>query len=150
MILMLLLVIVAGYTAYQAYRYWFTPRTVEVRHFMQVEVVTDKNLTLDETLGYSNDSTLKYIILQEGSIYFYSLSLGQNLTRELEVTNIWNVPVEVTFNPTIELAPWFSAEGPTILGPKESQVYNLTIKIPEKGVSAGRYQSHLNIRLTPK
>lgn len=149
-IAIIVLVLVAAFTGYQVYKYWYTPRTIEAQHFLYVDVDTSKNLTLEETLGYTGDLTVKYIIIPTGGIYFYTLSPGQNLTRGLEVENIWNVPVDITTTLTGEMAPWMIIDGPETLKPKEQTIINLTVVIPTENVYTQKYKGNLSIRFTPR
>lgn len=149
-IAIIVLVLVAAFTGYQVYKYWYTPRTIEAQHFLYVDVDTSKNLTLEETLGYTGDLTVKYIIIPTGGIYFYTLSPGQNLTRGLEVENIWNVPVDITTTLTGDMAPWMIIDGPDTLKPKEQTIINLTVVIPTENVYTQKYKGNLSIRFTPR
>ncbi len=152
-ILIMLFVIIAGYTAYQGYRYWFAPRTIIANHFLIVDVITDRNITMEEALGYETQpSKLTYVIIQTGSIYFYKLSPGLNMTRELGVENIWNVPVTMKASATGELAPFLTIEpSETTLEPKGNITLNLTVKIPteSKALRQGQYKGTLEVKLIP-
>lgn len=141
MVLIVLLIIAGAYTAYQVYNYYFSPRTIEVKHFMFVEVITH-NITDEEDVS-------RYVIVPTGSIQFRAMGPGYSSTEPLEITNIWRVPVELTFNPTGAMAPWLTVDGPKILKPEETTILNLTLTIPETA-GAGKYKGDLNIRLTPK
>lgn len=150
-IAIIVLVLAAIFTGYQVYKYWYTPRTIEAQHFLYVDVDTSKNLTLEETLGYtSEDNKVKYVIIPTGGIYFYTLSPGQNLTRGLEVENIWNVPVDIKTTITGDMAPWMTIDGPETLKPKEHTIINLTVVIPTENVYTQKYKGNLSLRFTPK
>ncbi len=150
-IAIIVLLLATIFSGYQVYKYWYTPRTIEAQHFLYVDVVTDKNLTLEETLGYAGEgNTVKYVIIQTGGIYFYSLSPGQNLTRGLEVQNIWNVPVQIKTTLGGDVGPWITIDGPETLKPKENKVINLTVIIPTENIVAGKYKGNLSLRFIPQ
>jgi len=152
-ILLMLFVIIAGYTAYQGYRYWFAPRTIIANHWLIADVVTDRNLTMEEALGYETKPTkATYVIIQTGSIYFYKLSPGLNMTRELGVQNIWNTPVTMKASATGELTPFLTIEpSETTIEPNSNITINLTVRIPtqSKTLRQGQYKGTLEVKLIP-
>ena len=152
-ILILLFVIIAGYTAYQGYRYWYAPRTIVANHWLIADVVTDRNLTMEEALGYeAQPSKLTYVIIQTGSIYFYKLSPGLNMSREVGIENIWNVPVTMKASATGELAQFLTIEpSETTIEPNANVTVNLTVKIPtqSKTLRQGQYKGTLEVKLVP-
>ncbi|VVB81786.1 Uncharacterised protein [uncultured archaeon] len=151
-VLIALLVITAGYTAYQGYKYWYAPRTIVASHWLYLDIVTDRNLTMEEALGYSNTTkAAKYIIYPTGGIYFYQLSPGLNLTTELGVENIWNAPVTMKANATGYIAQFLTIEpAETTLGPRENITLKLTMKLPiGKNLTAGQQRGTLEVHLIP-
>jgi len=145
------LIIVGSWTTLKAYRYFNAPHEEKSIHLLYLEIETNKNLTLGEVLGYRNDTEGKYVIIQKGGIYFYTLSPGWNFTRELEITNRAWYPVDVETSADGNIAQFLTIDLPSkTLEPKSSAVVNLTILLPTENVIAGKYGGNLTIRLIPK
>ncbi len=150
-LLIALLIAVTAISAFQLYKYWYTPRTIVTSHNLFVEIVTDKNLTELEVFGYLNDSSFKYVIMPKGSVTFFTLSPGINYSRQVDIKNIWNVPVDVKGEITGEITQFITMElQKSTLEPLGKGIINLTAIIPITGVSAGKYTGNLTITLTPK
>jgi hypothetical protein len=152
-LLFLALIAVGIWAAYQGYRYYNAPHIEESRHPLYLTVVTDRNLTLDEVYGNTNDTdtAAKYIIYQKGGLYFFTLSPGLNQSLELEINNKNWYPVDVETNAIGNITQYLKIEVPKpILEARESQVLNLTVSIPLEGALAGRYKGNLTVRLVPK
>ena len=136
--LLVLLVIVSVLTAYKAYKY-FSPRPVEVTHYLAVVVSTEK---LEE-------GTQKMVIMPKGGVYFYTLSPGSNLTRQLNISNIFNYEVALETAVVGNISQFLTIDIPQkILQPKTNEIINLTVSIPENAL-VGHYFGNLTIRLIP-
>jgi len=148
-ILIGILFITCVYTAISFSKYWLAPRTIETQHFLYTEIVTDKNLSPLEVLGYTDENVVRYVIIAKGGIDFYRLNPGMNFTRQLELTNIWNEPVELEFNPSGDVGGWLIIQAPRELEPKQTILANLTIRVPETA-HANKFTGNLSVRLIPK
>lgn len=148
-VLIAILFIACVYTAYAFSQYWLAPRTIETQHFLYAEVITDKNLTEMEVLGYTDEKIVKYVIIAEGGIDFYRLNPGMNFTRQLELKNIWSKPVELKFTPSGDVGKWLTIEAPQELAPKQTILANLTVHVPLEAY-ANKFRGNLTVRLIPK
>jgi len=150
LILLILLGIAAVWTIFNAKKYYYAPHIEESHHFLYLTVVTDKNLTESEILGYTNDTQGKYVIIYEGGIYFYELSPGLSLTRELEVENKGWYPVDVETEAQGDITQFLTVEAPKLLEPKSTGIINFTVSVPTENVLAGKYRGNFTVRLIPK
>lgn len=153
-VLMILLVIFIGlsvWTGFMMYKYYNVRHSEESSHYMFVTVDTSKNLTYAEALGYSTDPTkITYNIMQQGSIFFRTLSPGLSFYKEVDIMNRNKYPVEFSYKTSGNISEFITVEVPkNILGPQESITLNVSIAIPESGVVSGYYGGNLTVKLTP-
>ncbi len=151
-ILLILLVIITVWTAYKALQYLYVPElteTIEAMHPLFVTVVTDKNLTMDEVLGFGDE--LKAIIMPPNSVYFFKLSPGLNFSREIQVVNPFgnNLKLDISVGGNISRFLTYSMEN-EVLKPGTAQIINLTVQIPLKNITAGKYKGNFTIKFIPE
>lgn len=157
-ILLVLFLVLFIWAIYGAYKYFTEIPIVELTHPLFVNIVTDKNLTMQEVIRDNayNETETKYVIMPLGGVYFYSLSPGLNLTREVEINNMRDYPVGIQTSINGNISNFITAEFSTIneadpvLMPYSNETIILTLRVPTENVLAGKYNGNLTIRLTPK
>lgn len=149
-ILVIVLVFITAFTLYEAYHYYYKPPIVVVQHFLSVDVVTDKNYaSLDEVMGKGAYQSV--VILPEGGINFYKPSPGWNVSREVNLSNAFDYPIWLETNLIGNISQFLTIYLPKkSLEPKEFEIMNLTVKIPNENVAAGHYSGNLTISFIPK
>jgi len=150
MLLIVVLILVGSWAVFKAYRYYKAPHIEESQHYLYLNVDTTRNLTLVEGLGYGDRSEGKYVIIHKGGIYFYTLSPGLNLTREVEIANRAWYPVKVETTATGNITQFLSIDAPDMIKPKKSVTVVLTVSIPTENALAGDYRGNFTVKLIPK
>ena len=150
-VLIIILVIISVWAAIKLYNWYNGPRVEQTTSFLYLTVVTDKNLTMPEVLGYRNETETKYVIIAKGGLYFYDLSPGWNLTREINITNSNSYQVDVEATIAGNITRFITVEIPQrVLEPQTNEILRVTASIPTENVESGSYRGNLTLRLIPK
>lgn len=152
-VLVVLLLIVTLWAIQQAYPVifakFFAPTLEETAtriHPLYVEVRTDKNLTMDEVLGFGEEQ--KTILMLPDTLYFFELSPGLNFSREIEIINPYRNTLKLEGKVTGDISQFTSYKMEENIKPFTRQVATITVQIPEK-VEAGKYKGNFTVTFTP-
>lgn len=149
-VLILLLLVVSLWAGYRLYSRLSMPPIVEISHPIQVEIVTDKNLTMEEALNV-NQTRQKVIIIPAGTLYFYTLSPGLNLSKEVNITNIFDYPVRLETSFSGNVSQFMSATIVNqIIEANAKEIITLTLAVPRENIQSGKYAGNFTIRLMPQ
>jgi len=150
-ILILALLIIGSWTAYQGYQYFNPKTTEESTHYMFLTIDTTRNLTDSEVKGYSTEEyEYKTVtIMPINSINFYTLSPGLQYASEMTITNRNNQVAKIDYQITGDIARFITVEAPETIAPKETINIDIIATIPETDVTSGKYRGNFTIRLTP-